>query len=80
MVRQDEPTRGMPAFVKNGTYNETVEFIASLRENRAPRPSPADLLPSVTLCHRIADEVCVGLSEDVHDNWSIRATAKRCKG
>ena len=54
---EEEPARGMPAYVRNGAYDETTEFISALRENRAPRPSPAEVLQSVELCHRIGQEI-----------------------
>jgi len=57
VVIEDEPARGMPEFVRNGTYGETVEFISALKENRAPHPSPAEVLQSVELCHRIGQEI-----------------------
>lgn len=53
----DEPARGTPSFVKNGTYAETAEFISSLREERLPNPSPADVRQSLELCHRIEGDV-----------------------
>jgi myo-inositol 2-dehydrogenase / D-chiro-inositol 1-dehydrogenase len=49
----------LPSYVRNGAYGELVEFIASLREDRAPRPTPADVLQSVEICdalQRIADK------------------------
>jgi len=49
----------LPSYVRNGAYGELVEFIASLRENRIPHPTPADVLQSVEICdalQRIADE------------------------
>lgn len=57
IVFEIEPARGMPAFMKNGTYAETVEFLSALKEKRAPHPSPADVLQSVELCHRIEQEI-----------------------
>ena len=52
----DEP----PAFVENGAYDETVEFIASIREKRPPRPSPEMVLQSVEVCERIIKEAGAG--------------------
>ena len=57
LVVKDDPARGMPGFVRNGTYDETVEFITALKEDRAPHPSPVEVLQSVELCHRIAEQV-----------------------
>jgi predicted dehydrogenase len=49
-------TEKTPLFVRNGTYNETAEFIAAIRDGRDPGPSPAQVLQSVEICHAIADE------------------------
>ena len=54
LVLAEEPARGMPDFVRNGSYAETGEFIAALCQNRVPYPSPAQVLQSVELCHRVA--------------------------
>ncbi len=50
---EDEPARDQPPFVRNGAYDETVEFLTALREHRQPRPSPTEVLPSVELVHAI---------------------------
>jgi predicted dehydrogenase len=55
--QSDAPTTGMPDFVQNGSYNETIEFISSLNDNRDPRPSPADVLQSVELCQCIQEDI-----------------------
>jgi len=57
MLRRSEPARGMPSFVKNGTFAETVEFLSALRENRVPHPTPTEVWQSVDLCHRIQQQV-----------------------
>ncbi|NLG49979.1 MAG: Gfo/Idh/MocA family oxidoreductase [Chloroflexi bacterium] len=54
LALDEEPARDEPAFVRNGAYDETVEFITALRENRQPHPSPAEVLQSVELLHAIA--------------------------
>ena len=56
IAHSDEPARGMPPFMKNGTYAETLEFISSLKENRPPYPSLEAVWQSVELCHRIQGE------------------------
>ena len=56
VARREEPAAGLPPFVVNGAYGETVEFISALLENRAPHPTPAEVLPSVELCSRIQRE------------------------
>lgn len=45
-----------PAFVRNGTFGETTEFIRSVVEERPPNPSPAQVLQSVEICHAILEE------------------------
>jgi predicted dehydrogenase len=52
---EDEPARGMPTFVRNGAYDETVAFISALKEDRSLHPSPSEVLQSVELCQRIED-------------------------
>jgi predicted dehydrogenase len=39
-----------PEDVLNGCYDEAAEFIRALRSNSAPKPSIAEVAPSVTLC------------------------------
>lgn len=51
-----QPAPGTPEFVRNGAYAELGEFIAALREDRAPYPSPAQVLQSVEVCHQISDQ------------------------
>jgi myo-inositol 2-dehydrogenase/D-chiro-inositol 1-dehydrogenase len=50
---EDVPARGEPTYVCNGAYDEIVEFITALHEDRAPYPSPAQVLQSVELCEQI---------------------------
>jgi predicted dehydrogenase len=50
---EQEPARGEPVFMRNGAYDETVAFINVLRGDRAPHPSPAEVLQSVELCEQI---------------------------
>lgn len=43
-----------PAYIRNGAYNETAEFINSLLEQRPlSGPSPADVLPATELAFRL---------------------------
>jgi hypothetical protein len=60
VVPRSAPPPDEPAFVKNGAYAETVEFITALREIRPPYPSPMEILPSVALCHRIQRQATGG--------------------
>ena len=57
LVVEEEPARDAPGFVKNGAYDETTEFIAALKEDRHPHPSPVEVLQTVELCHQIAGTV-----------------------
>ena len=61
-VQSDEPAKDMPDFVKNGTYAETMEFISSIKENRAPYPVPKDVLQSAELCYSIQKAINTGRS------------------
>jgi predicted dehydrogenase len=54
LVVDSDPTAGLPSFIRNGTYAETAEFLSALWEDRFPHPSPAEVLRSVELCHRVA--------------------------
>ena len=57
LVLHDAPARGMPRFVRNGTYDETIAFLTALRKGRDLYPSPAQVLQSVDLCERIMEQV-----------------------
>jgi len=57
LVLEHRAAKDTPPFVCNGAYGETVEFISSLKEDRAPHPSPAQVLQSVELCDHISREV-----------------------
>lgn len=59
LVEEKEPAGRMPAWIRNGTYAETVEFLSALREGRSPHPTPAEVLQSVELCHQIQQEATV---------------------
>jgi myo-inositol 2-dehydrogenase/D-chiro-inositol 1-dehydrogenase len=54
LVLHEEPAQGLPGFVRNGAYSETVEFISALKDGRPLHPSPAEVLQSVELCQQIA--------------------------
>jgi predicted dehydrogenase len=54
LVQRDEPAAGESSFVRNGTYAETCAFISALERRQPLSPTPADILPSVTLCHEVA--------------------------
>jgi len=56
VLRTDET----PEFEENGAYDETCEFIASIRERRQPYPSPETVLQSVEVCERVIRDAGVG--------------------
>lgn len=50
-IAVDENLPGdLPGFIRGGTYAETEEFINALLEDRVPRPSVKDVLPSAEIC------------------------------
>jgi predicted dehydrogenase len=51
-----------PIDLRNGSYQEVVEFVGALREGRRPAPTVEDILPSSRLCFRIAEESAAGVS------------------
>ncbi|MDP7447631.1 MAG: Gfo/Idh/MocA family oxidoreductase [Candidatus Latescibacteria bacterium] len=50
LVLEEESGKGLPEYVRNGAYGETAEFIAALKEDRVPVPTPAAILQSVEIC------------------------------
>lgn len=44
-----------PEDLRNGAYEEVVEFVNALESGRNPRPSVADILPSARICFAIAE-------------------------
>ena len=44
-----------PEDLRNGSYEEVVEFVRALRTGTHPRPSVADILPSTRICFAIAE-------------------------
>src|SRR6266404_5791591 len=46
-----------PEDLRNGGYEEVVEFVRALQSGVPPRPSVADILPSVRICFAIAESV-----------------------
>jgi predicted dehydrogenase len=49
-----------PEFEENGAYDETCEFIASIREGRQPYPSPETVLQSVEVCEQVIKDAGAG--------------------
>lgn len=46
-----------PEDLRNGSYEEVVEFVRALRTSTQPRPSVQDILPSALICFAIAESV-----------------------
>ena len=46
-----------PEDLRNGAYDEVVEFVRALRTGTQPRPSVEDILPSTLICFAIAESV-----------------------
>lgn len=46
-----------PEDLRNGAYEEVVEFVQALRTGAQPRPSVEDILPSALICFNIAESV-----------------------
>ena len=51
----DETADDVPEDVRNGSYDEVVEFVGALAEGRRPRPTIEDVLPSARICFSIAE-------------------------
>jgi predicted dehydrogenase len=50
-------SRAEPEDLRNGSYEEVVEFVRALRSGSQPRPSIQDILPSALTCFAIAESV-----------------------
>ncbi len=46
-----------PEHLRNGSYEEVVEFVRALKTGTRPRPTVEDILPSAHICLSIAEEV-----------------------
>ena len=46
-----------PEDLRNGAFEEVVEFVQALRTGTRPRPSVEDILPSALICFAIAESV-----------------------
>jgi predicted dehydrogenase len=56
LVTEELASADTPEDVLNGCYDETGAFIAALRDRSAPRPSIAEVAPSVRICMSIANQ------------------------
>ncbi len=52
---EDYSPESDPEDLRNGSYEEVVEFVDALKTGRQPRPSVHDILPSARICFAIAD-------------------------
>jgi hypothetical protein len=50
----EESSEAVPEDVLNGCYDEASAFISALAAKKRPRPSIADVFPSVELCLQLA--------------------------
>lgn len=46
-----------PEDLRNGSYNEVVEFVRALKTGERPWPTVADILPSARICFAIAESM-----------------------
>ncbi|HEV2827460.1 MAG TPA: hypothetical protein VGW76_07620, partial [Pyrinomonadaceae bacterium] len=46
-----------PEDLRNGGYQEVIEFVRALTSGTRPRPEVQDILPSARVCFAIADTV-----------------------
>lgn len=51
----DETAEDVPEDVRNGGYDEVVEFVRALAAGERPRPTIEDILPSSRICFSIAE-------------------------
>jgi predicted dehydrogenase len=57
MELEKHSSRAEPEDLRNGAYQEVVEFVRALKTGEAPRPTVEDILPSARICFAIADSV-----------------------
>jgi predicted dehydrogenase len=50
-------SKAEPEDLRNGAYDEVVEFVRALRTGAQPRPSVEEILPSALICFAIAESV-----------------------
>ena len=54
LVAEESASADMPEDLLNGCYHETAAFIRALRDGSVPKPSIAEVAPSVEICMSIA--------------------------
>jgi predicted dehydrogenase len=57
LVTEKSASADMAEDLLNGCYHETVAFIRALRDGSVPKPSIADVAPSVEICMSIVEEL-----------------------
>ena len=48
-----------PEDLRNGAYDEVVEFVQALKRGERPWPTVEDILPSARICFAIAESVAL---------------------
>jgi predicted dehydrogenase len=57
MELEKHSSEAEPEDLRNGGYDEVVEFVRALKTGERPRPSVDDILPSARICFAIAESV-----------------------
>jgi len=56
-VLEENASDDQPEDLRNGGYQEVVEFVRALKSGTRPRPEIQDIMPSARICFAIADSV-----------------------
>jgi predicted dehydrogenase len=56
-VLEENASDDEPEDLRNGGYQEVIEFVRALKSGTRPRPEIQDILPSARICFAIADSV-----------------------
>jgi predicted dehydrogenase len=57
MEIESQSSEDEPEDLRNGAYEEVIEFVQALKTDRRPWPSVEDILPSARICFAIAESV-----------------------
>lgn len=57
VVLETHSSKAEPEDLRNGAYEEVVEFVRALKTGQRPWPSVEDILPSARICFAIAESV-----------------------
>jgi predicted dehydrogenase len=55
VVLEQHCNEAEPEDLRNGSYQEVVEFVQALKTGTSPKPTVAEILPSARICFSIAD-------------------------